>query len=66
MRRPNNLGDALPFEECNSCYHSDPYITQSVSFDDDGVEYVIKCRHERACEYAYICGVDYAQKVNKE
>lgn len=65
MRRPNNLGDAFPFEECNSCYHSDPYITQDFSFNDDGVEYVIKCRHERGCEHAYICGMDYGKRTMK-
>ena len=66
MRIPNNLEDDFPFEECDSCYYSDPYITQNLSFDDNGVEYIIKCRHERGCQHAYTCGVDYAQRKNKE
>ena len=65
MRRPNNLGDEFPFEECNSCYHSDPYITENFSFDDSDVEYVIKCKHERGCEHAYICGMDYGKRTMK-
>lgn len=66
MRRPNNLGDVFPFEECNRCHQSIPYIIDNLSFEDNGVEYVIKCKHEYACKYAFSCGVDYAQKVNKE